>query len=154
MRGGTGMTRRARSLRLDATDAERALWQGLRYKQLGARFRRQYPIPPYVADFACVEARLIIEADGSQHALPGAVVVRDRKLSKAGWRILRFWDNDILQNRAGVLQAICGSAVFCTAFGPSSAAYSPHPNPPPQAGEGAVRALSGHEKPPRFGKAV
>ena len=49
MRGGTGMTRRARSLRLDATDAERALWQGLRYKQLGARFRRQYPIPPEIA---------------------------------------------------------------------------------------------------------
>jgi primosomal protein N' (replication factor Y) len=99
------MTRRARRLRFDVADAERNLWQGLRYT-LGARFRRQYPIPPYVVDFACVEARLIVEADGSQHGLPGADVVRDRKLSEAGWRVLRFWDNDILQNRIGVLQMI------------------------------------------------
>ena len=106
MRGGTGMTRRVRRLRFDVTDAERNLWQGLRYKQLGARFRRQYPTPPYVVDFACVEARLIVEADGSQHGLPGADVVRDSKLSQAGWRVLRFWDNDILQNRTGVLQMI------------------------------------------------
>lgn len=84
MRGGTGMTRRARRLRFDVSDAERNLRQGLRYEQLGARFRRQYPIPPYVVDFTCVEARLIVEADGSQHGLPGADAVRDRKLSEAG----------------------------------------------------------------------
>jgi very-short-patch-repair endonuclease len=112
VRGGTDMTRRARGLRLRATDTERALWQGLRYKQLGARFRRQYPIPPYVVDFVCVEARLIVEADGSQHALSGADTVRDRRLSKAGWQILRFWDNDILQNRTGVLQMIA-EALTC-----------------------------------------
>jgi very-short-patch-repair endonuclease len=106
MRGGTGMTRRARWLRRNTTDAERALWQGLRDKQLGGRFRRQYPIPPYVVDFACVEARLIVEADGSQHGQPGADLIRDTKLIDSGWRILRFWDNEILQNRAGVLQVI------------------------------------------------
>jgi very-short-patch-repair endonuclease len=50
------------------TDAERALWQGLRHGQLGRHFRRQHPIPPYIADFACVEAKIIVEADGGQHA--------------------------------------------------------------------------------------
>jgi very-short-patch-repair endonuclease len=121
MRGGTGLTRRARSLRFDATDAERMLWKGLRYKQLGGRFRRQYPIPPYVVDFACVEARLVVEADGSQHGLPGADVVRDRKLSEAGWRILRFWDNDILQNRAGVLQMIAEALASLDRIEPKAA---------------------------------
>jgi primosomal protein N' (replication factor Y) len=82
------------------------LWRGLRNKQIGGRFRRQYPIPPYVADFACVEARLIIEADGSQHGRPSADLVRDQMLTDAGWRILRFWDNDILQNSDGILQVI------------------------------------------------
>jgi very-short-patch-repair endonuclease len=138
MRGGTGMTRRARSLRLDATDAERALWQGLRHKQLGARFRRQYPIPPYVADFACVEARLIVEADGSQHALPGADVVRDRRLSKAGWRVLRFWDNDILRNRTGVLQAIAEAL----SSPPPSDQVVPHAAPTPTLPRRRGRELS------------
>src|SRR5438552_728501 len=83
-------TKRVRGLRLDTTDAERMLWRGLRYEQLGWRFRRQHPIPPDVADFACPEAMLVVEADGGQHALPGEHELRDENLRRRGWRILRF----------------------------------------------------------------
>jgi primosomal protein N' (replication factor Y) len=127
MRGGRAMTVRAQRLRRSSTDAERALWRMLRQNQLGWRFRRQFPIPPYVVDFVCLEAHLIIEADGGQHALPGDHDRRDAFLASKGWRILRFWNNDILQNLEGVFQRIT------EALGPS-----PHPNPPPQAGEGEI----------------
>ncbi len=100
------MTRRARVLRAQMADAERVLWSSLRKDQLGWRFRRQHPIPPYVVDFACAEARLIIEADGGQHNERGEHDKRDDALRRQGWRIMRFWNNDILENRAGVLQAI------------------------------------------------
>jgi very-short-patch-repair endonuclease len=129
MRGGSAMTNRARKLRGNLTDAERVLWRELRHHQLGSRFRRQFPIPPYVADFACIEARLIIEVDGRQHTRPGDHERRDARLRAHGWRILRFWNNDVLGNRAGVLQTIA------EALGPPTE-NSPHPNPPPLAGEG------------------
>jgi primosomal protein N' (replication factor Y) len=106
MRGGLGTTRRVRRLRGNATDSERLLWRSLRKHQLGKRFRRQFPIPPYIVDFACIEARLIIEADGGQHAMPGEHDRRDAVLVARGWRVLRFWNNDILKNRQGVLQRI------------------------------------------------
>jgi very-short-patch-repair endonuclease len=125
MRAGRPIRARARGLRSNLTNAERALWRQLRQRQLGWRFRRQFPIPPYVVDFACIEARLIVEADGGQHALSSHDKRRDAKLIAQGWRILRFWNNDILGNRAVVLQTIA------EALGPN-----PHPNPPPQAGEG------------------
>src|SRR5689334_7034787 len=102
MRGGRAIKRRARSLRSNMTDTERALWRGLRDRQLGWRFRRQFPIPPYVVDFACIEARLIVECDGGQHARPGDHDLRDGELRRQGWRILRFWNNDVLVNRAVV----------------------------------------------------
>jgi very-short-patch-repair endonuclease len=123
MRGGSTVIARARSLRSELTEAERLLWCGLRHDQLGWRFRRQHPIPPYIVDFACVEARLVVEADGGQRNRDGEHAARDRTLRRNGWRILRFWNNDILQNRAGVLETI-------------ASALSPHPDPPPQAGEG------------------
>jgi len=106
MRGGTQPSVRARELRNNATDTERALWQVLRDRQLRWRFRRQFVITPYIVDFACPEARLIIEADGGQHAEPGDHDRRDALLAEKGWRILRFWDNDILQNREGVARRI------------------------------------------------
>jgi len=112
------MTKRVRALRRDTTDAEQMLWHGLRYEHLGWRFRRQHAIPPYVVDFACLEAKLVVEADGGQHALPGEHELRDEALGHRGWRVLRFWNNEILENRAGVLQAI-------------AAALCPHPSPPP-----------------------
>jgi len=130
MRGGPPIRNQARSLRRKATDAERALWRELRRSSLGWRFRREFPIPPYIVDFACVEARLVVEANGGHHARPGEHDRRDAALRQRGWRLLRFWNNDVLGNRAGVLQTIS------EALGPRSAIY-PHPNPPGQAGEGA-----------------
>jgi len=106
MRGGPAMRTLARQLRGNMTDAEQALWRALRRSSLGWRFRRQFPIPPYIVDFACIEARLIIEADGGQHNEPGEHDDRDAKLIASGWHILRFWNNDVLENRAGVLQRI------------------------------------------------
>jgi len=106
MRGGKQPSQRARELRNNATDTERALWQVLRDQQLGWRFRRQFVIAPFIVDFACPEARLVIEADGGQHAEPGDHDGRDAFLGNQGWRILRFWNNDIIENRAGVLETI------------------------------------------------
>jgi len=93
------------------TMAERALWRELRYDQLGCRFRRQHPIPPYIVDFACVEAKLIIEADGGQHGM-AVDQARDRYLRRQGWRLLHLWNNDILENRSGVLQKIADLLVL------------------------------------------
>jgi very-short-patch-repair endonuclease len=132
MRGGRLMRSRARVLRGNLTDAERMLRRKLRQRQFGWRFRRQFPIPPYVVDFACIEARLIVEADGGQHALSGHDKRRDAKLIAQGWRILRFWNNDILGNRAGMLSTIAET------LGPN-----PHPNPPQLAEEG-VPIRPGH----------
>lgn len=108
------------------TDAERRLWARIREQKLGGwRFRRQHPIPPYTADFACVEAKLVIELDGGQHAESSADEVRDRKLGSLGLRVLRFWNNDVMANTEGVLATIL-------------AALGPHPVlPPAEPGEGA-----------------
>jgi very-short-patch-repair endonuclease len=96
---------RARRLRRDPTDAERALWHALRRNALGVGFRRQHPIPPYVADFACVEARIVVEVDGGQHGGPRDAT-RDAAMHAAGWRVLRFWNDEVLRNRAGVVTRI------------------------------------------------
>ncbi len=106
MRGGKQPSQRARELRNNATDTERALWQILRDKQLGWRFRRQFVVGPYIVDFACPEARIVIEADGGQHAEPGDHDRRDAFLEEKGWRVLRFWNNDIQENRDGVAQRV------------------------------------------------
>jgi primosomal protein N' (replication factor Y) len=106
MRGGKRPSQRARTLRNNATDAERALWQVLRDRQFGWRFRRQFVIAPYIVDFACPEAGLVVEADGGQHAEPGDHDRRDAFLKEKGWRILRFWNNDIVENRDGVSRRI------------------------------------------------
>jgi very-short-patch-repair endonuclease len=129
MRGGSPLKKRARGLRANMTDAEQLLWRELRRHQLGWRFRLQFPITPYVVDFACIEARLIVEPDGGQHTRPGDHDQRDPRLQRRGWRILRFGNNDILANRRGVLQTIAEM------LEPPSE-RSPHPDPPPLAGEG------------------
>lgn len=118
----------ARRLRRDMTRAERRLWRELRMRQLdGHRFRRQVPIGPYVVDFLCVERRLAVEVDGGQHLESVLDRRRDAFLAAAGYRVLRFWNHDVLRDPAGVVQAI-GSAL---------GSGGPHPSPPPQAGEGA-----------------
>src|SRR5688572_22235276 len=90
-----------------ATDAEQKLWCLLRSRQLDAfKFRRQVPIGNYIADFACHDCRLIVEVDGGQHAENVKDQERDRWLSGAGYRVLRFWNNDVLKNPNGVLEAI------------------------------------------------
>jgi len=106
-----GATERARSLRREQTDAEARLWSILRAGQLAAKFRRQSPIEPYIADFVCPAARLIVEADGGQHT-PEADAARTLYLGANGYRLLRFWNNDILTNIDGVA-AIIREALAC-----------------------------------------
>src|SRR5579862_170720 len=106
MRGGRQMRDRARKSRGEMTDPEQLLWRALRRNQLTARFRRQFRIPPFVVDFAGIEARLIVECDGGQHAQSATDARREAELYRRGWRVLRFWNNDIIENRDGVLQAI------------------------------------------------
>jgi very-short-patch-repair endonuclease len=99
---------RGRQLRRNQTDAERELWARRRARQLsGFKFRRQYPIGPFITDFCCFEQRLVVELDGGQHA---AQRKADRRrsdvLGRHGYRLLRFWDNEVMQNIDGVLQRI------------------------------------------------
>ncbi len=97
----------ARRLRTVPTDAEIRLWSRLRRKQLeGFRFRRQHPMGRYVVDFFCPDARLIVEVDGGQHAESASDVVRTRWLEAQGYRVIRFWNNDVLANTEGVLLSI------------------------------------------------
>ena len=97
----------ARALRHDATDAERIMWRLLRDRRLSeVKFRRQVPIGPFVADIASMEHRLVVELDGGQHAESSSDAKRDAFLAASGWRVLRFWNNDAMRNRDGVLQSI------------------------------------------------
>ncbi|SEF19912.1 Very-short-patch-repair endonuclease [Variovorax sp. NFACC28] len=120
---------RARSLRATPTDAEAMLWHHLRDRRMAnQKFRRQRPIGPYFADFACLEAKLIVELDGGQHAEAVAYDEnRTRFMEAQGYRVLRFWNHEVLTQtdvvRERILQALQED--------------SPHPNPLPQAGEGA-----------------
>ena len=100
-------TARSRRLRRNATDAENALWQKLRARGLnGHKFVRQEPIGPYTVDLICREARLIIEVDGGQHVDNSLDVIRDRWLTEHDYQVLRFWNNDVLQNMTSVLETI------------------------------------------------
>ena len=88
---------------------ENCLWSALRSRQLRFKFRRQHPVPPYVADFACVEARLIVELDGGQHGT-GADAARDAALAAAGWLVCRYWNSEVTSNLEGVLADIVAQA--------------------------------------------
>ncbi len=97
----------ARALRRRMTDAERVLWGRLRNGQLvGQKFRRQSPIGPYVVDFLCEARRLVIELDGGQHADSASDAARTARLESEGYRVIRFWNNDVLTNLDGVLAVI------------------------------------------------
>jgi very-short-patch-repair endonuclease len=100
--------RNARSLRRDMTDAERLLWRHLRQRQVeGYKFRRQHPVGHYIVDFACLEACLIVEVDGGQHAdRKGYDIQRTAWLKGQGFRVLRFWNTDVVDNIDGVREAI------------------------------------------------
>jgi len=99
---------RARQLRSAPTDAEIRLWSRIRRRQIGNfRFRRQHPIGPYVVDFFCPEAKLIVEVDGGQHAIREREdAERTQWLEQRGYSVLRFWNNEVLGNTEGVLLAI------------------------------------------------
>jgi 2-isopropylmalate synthase len=97
----------ARKLRRHATHAERILWRVLRDRQLDrVKFRRQVPIGPFIADFASIEHKVIVELDGGQHAESPSDARRDDYLAKRGWRIVRFWNNDVMKNREGVFESL------------------------------------------------
>jgi very-short-patch-repair endonuclease len=101
---------RAKQLRSDATEPEQALWRALkRIPVYGSHFRRQVPIGPYVADFACLKARLLIELDGGHHsddAIAAKDEARTRWLRSEGYRVLRFWNAELSENMKGVLDTI------------------------------------------------
>ncbi|MEQ8936756.1 MAG: DUF559 domain-containing protein [Amphiplicatus sp.] len=105
---------KARTLRKTMPEAERRLWVRLCDRQLGNfRFRRQHTIGPYIADFACIEAMLVIECDGDQHGFDDARVhdaKRDAFLEREGWMVLRFWNREIRDNMQGVLETILDAA--------------------------------------------
>lgn len=118
---------KARSLRANQTDAEQFLWYRLRNRRLhGWRFRRQHEIDLFIVDFVCPDAALIVELDGGQH---GEQLIYDeartRKLQDLGYRVLRFWNNDVLKNLDSVLEVIAEAL----------ASPAPHPSPLP-VGEG------------------
>jgi very-short-patch-repair endonuclease len=122
---------RAKELRRTMTDAEKKLWAALRDRRLsGHKFRKQQPIGPYIVDFVCQEHGLIVEADGSQHFDNDYDVRRDTFLESTGYRVLRFWNNDILNNMRGVADAIL---LTLSAPHPSAASRLP---PSPSRGEG------------------
>jgi very-short-patch-repair endonuclease len=102
---------KARQLRRSMTLAERTLWRVIRDKQINdSRFRRQRPIGKYIVDFVCLETKLILEVDGGQHADQVEYdAVRTAFLESLGYRVLRFWNNDVLQNTDGVVTVILGA---------------------------------------------
>ena len=115
----------ARRLRKNPTEAEKRLWSVLRKRGLeGARFRRQAPLGRYIVDFLCLDARLVVEVDGGQHAIEAARdAERTRWLESQGFRVLRFWNDEVLQNLDGVAEVIAGAL-----------RATPLPTPPPRGG--------------------
>jgi very-short-patch-repair endonuclease len=88
------------------TEAEHRLWRELRGRSLGAKFRRQVPVGSYIADFACLPKKLLVEVDGGQHLDNAWDAIRDAWLRSQGFRILRFWDHEVFRNVEGVLEVI------------------------------------------------
>ena len=113
-----GSVSRARSLRSNSTDAERRFWGMARNRQLaGYKFVRQFLIGPYIADFACREAALVVELDGGQHSENVRDDVRTAYINAQGYSLLRFWNNDVLNNLESVQEAVL-----------SALALNPSPN--------------------------
>jgi very-short-patch-repair endonuclease len=108
MRGRNEKTIRiARRLRVGQTDAETVLWNRIRNRQIdGHKFVRQVPLLGYICDFVCREKHLIVEVDGGQHNESVTDATRDRRLTEDGYRVIRFWNNDVLGNIEGVLTTI------------------------------------------------
>ena len=100
----------ARAMRREPTEAERKLWWALRDRRFqSVKFRRQAPVGPYIADFLCIQHRLVVEADGSGHAENARDARRDAWFVSHGYRVLRFWNHEILLEQEGVLANIAGA---------------------------------------------
>ncbi|MEQ1770026.1 MAG: DUF559 domain-containing protein [Devosia sp.] len=113
----------ARAMRRSPTDAERRIWAIVRAGRIeGHKFRRQLPIAGYIVDFVCLEQKLIIEADGSQHIESESDMIRDAALQALGYRVLRFYNNDVLRNPDGVLASIVEALGESESANPLSAA--------------------------------
>src|SRR2546430_17196772 len=137
------MTQRARELRANGNSAEKRIWSMLRSGRLaGPKFRRQYVIGKYVADFVCLSARLVIEIDGDTHDEDARIkdAKRTEDLEAAGYRVIRFWNNYVLSDRDGGV----ADAIFEALGLPSSRA--PHPHPLPSMADGRYSAC--HSPPP------
>jgi very-short-patch-repair endonuclease len=117
------------------TDTERKLWRALRARSIGPKFRRQVPLGPYVVDFVCFESKMIVEVDGGQHAGSAKDAIRDKYFDDRGYRVLRFWNSDVLSNLEGVLTAIAESH-------PSPGAPKAGAPPSPSRGEGVRASLT------------
>ncbi len=118
----------ARALRQQMTDAERRLWRHLRNRRFGGwKFKRQYPVGHFIVDFICLEKNVVIEVDGGQHAESEKQdSERSAYLHKMGYRVFRFWNNQVLQETESVLETIFG---IMSEGKPNSP--SPQPSPPP-----------------------
>jgi very-short-patch-repair endonuclease len=143
-------TATARHLRANQTDVEKRLWSRLRNRGLlGLKFRRQVPLGEFVADFVCADHALVVELDGGQHASSEA---RDNRrtawLEARGWRVIRFWNNEINENIEGVLQVIADACGIDVDAPPSTLHRRPHPDPLPE-GEGEGRGQSKRVERPR-----
>jgi very-short-patch-repair endonuclease len=127
---GTEALARSRGLRRTAAEAEKILWRELRNRKLeGFKFRRQFWIGPFVADFACIEAKLVVEADGSQHGENREYDVRrDAYLRNEGYQVVRVWNNEVMGNLEGVLKAI-RAALLERVPSPSHASHGALPLP-------------------------
>ena len=129
-----------RTLRNNTTDAEMRLWQRLRSRQLAnCKFRRQHPYLDFVLDFVCLERWLVIEVDGGQHLENERDQRRDKRLQEAGFLVLRFWNNQVLQETDAVVEAIW--AALHNAAQSNLPPPHPHPNPPLE-GEGVAHGLA------------
>jgi very-short-patch-repair endonuclease len=120
-----------RELRSRMTDAENRLWRRLRGRQVeGFKFRRQHPFLDFILDFACLEGRLIVEVDGGQHLDSAADRLRDLRLQEAGFRVLRFWNNQVLQETEAVVEIIRMALLERAESGPIPLTPSPSRPPP------------------------
>ena len=116
----------AQRLRREMTDAERRIWAQVRGRRFGGfKFKRQWSLGPYVVDFCCIDRKLVVEIDGGQHS-EARDVRRTKALEAMGYRVVRFWNNDVFGNLEGVLTNLLAELET-----------GPRPGPLPQAGEGA-----------------
>jgi very-short-patch-repair endonuclease len=119
------INRQAAKLRRNMTDAEKRICYRVRHRRLGGfKFKRQWSLGPYVADFCCIERRLVVEIDGGQHSVEKDSR-RTADLRAMGYRVVRYWNNEVLENLDGVLISLLAELET-----------DPHPNPLPRAGEG------------------